>query len=306
MVPPIAGDVARVTVPRIACNSIRLAYCEAPCSRYGLFIHLLCISRGCERKTVIRNYKATYHTPREIANEAAGNNYGWRNHGRGRRKSGGKSRGKVESAENRNRRRFDSEKGAAGRGQFYRKRAAEENAAVTLIARSPFCSPKFQPTETIGTREGSQTHFGWPGAFSISRTINTSLSESPSRGAPISPVPSRSPFLSASTVFLSARETPRGSTMFLLSLSLFLFGLFRSDRSVRRWRPSYRRGCCVHLSFYPAGFTDTSQEQMNASHFDGFMNTLGEGWTGGARCFRRDPPLTSLLPDASPAGTESP
>lgn len=45
----------------------------------------------------------------------------------------------------------------------------------------------------------------------------------------------------------------------------------------------------------PAGFTDTSQEQMNASHFDGFMNTLGEDGERGERicCFRRDPPSTS-------------
>lgn len=33
----------------------------------------------------------------------------------------------------------------------------------------------------------------------------------------------------------------------------------------------------------PAGFTDTSQEQMNASHFDGFMNTLSEDGENGAR-----------------------
>jgi len=41
----------------------------------------------------------------------------------------------------------------------------------------------------------------------------------------------------------------------------------------------------------PAGFTDTLQEQMNASHFDGFdgfMNILGKdgGWGKRICCFR--------------------
>jgi len=47
----------------------------------------------------------------------------------------------------------------------------------------------------------------------------------------------------------------------------------------------------------PAGFTDTLQEQMNASHFDGFdgfMNILGKdgGWGKRICCFRWDSPST--------------
>jgi len=69
----------------------------------------------------------------------------------------------------------------------------------------------------------------------------------------------------------------------------------------------------------PAGFTDTSQEQMNASHFDGFMNTLGEDGERGERirCFRHPPPishgsthplLAAVLPTSLPlhsSGTET-
>lgn len=55
---------------------------------------------------------------------------------------------------------------------FAKKWTLETRSSVSSHARH-FAS-KFQPTETIETREGSQTHFGWPGAFSISRTINTS------------------------------------------------------------------------------------------------------------------------------------
>lgn len=156
---------------------------------------------------------------------------------------------------------------------------------------------KFQPTETIGTREGSQTHFGWPGAFSISRTINTSL------GIPLPECSnlsgSRSPLSFYPLSLSRSQETPHGSTSFFLSLSLSLAfflapSLFRSDRSMAPFVPRGMLRTSIILPD-PVGFTDTSQEQMNASHFDGFMNILGEdgGWGERICCFRRDPPSTS-------------
>jgi len=147
---------------------------------------------------------------------------------------------------------------------------------------------KFQPTEIIGTREGSQTHFGWPGAFSISRTINTSLgiplpgcsnlSLSLSLSLSLAQVPSLSSSSSSSGLSLPpTRNASRIDNALDASPSLPLS--FRSRLSSAPIGPPMAplkgmlRTSIILAN--PAGFTDTSQEQMNASHFDAFMNTPG-------------------------------
>lgn len=107
-------------------------------------------------------------------------------------------------------------------------------------------------------------------------------SEYPSQSAPIS-LARKSPLsLSAVSPSLS-QETPHGSASFLLSFSSLspsrpFWPRLSSAPIGPSMAPFVPRGM-LRTSIIlpdPAGFTDTSQEQMNASHFDGFMNTLGE------------------------------
>lgn len=124
-------------------------------------------------------------------------------------------------------------------------------------------------------------------AFSISRTINTSL------GIPLPRVfqslwlpKSLLPSFAISLSLL--RETLRIDKF---SLSLSFWSRFSSVPIGLSMAPLVPKGM-LRTSIIlpdPAGFMDTSQEQMNASHFDGFMNTLGERRGERIRCFRHPP-----------------
>lgn len=167
----------------------------------------------------------------------------------------------------------------------------QKNAITSIIsitACAPFCSEipadgnnrdkrrKPNPLRLTG-------RFQFPGPSIRS-------SEYPSQSVPISLAPQvPSPFKRP----LSFSFVRNASDRQMLSLSLFLSHsapfLFRSDRSVDGAPRTEGDAAYIYHFTSPAGFTDTLQEQMNASHFDGFMNTLGEDGERGERirCFRR-------------------
>lgn len=118
-------------------------------------------------------------------------------------------------------------------------------------------------------------------------------SEYPSQSAPISLAREVPSLFIRRLSFSLSQETPHGSTSFSPSRSFW--PRLSSAPIGPSTAPLVPRGM-LRTSIIlpdPASFTDTSQEQMNASHFDGFMNTLGEDGARGVRCFRRDPPSTS-------------
>lgn len=141
-------------------------------------------------------------------------------------------------------------------------------------------------------------------------------SEYPSQSAPISlaresplPLAAVSPSLSHKKRLIDRHRS------FSLSLSLSPFWPRLSSAPIGpSMAPFVPRGM-LRTSIIlpdPAGFTDTSQEQMNASHFDGFMNTLGERGRGqedllfSSRSFFYiawiDPLLTAFLPGVARRG----